>query len=190
MLDFTFEFHNEIETIGTEQEFALYRETQLRLRQLAEGHNDLTGAAVTLEPIGGSPTAPNLYQCRIALYARPENLAATSKEEKPTTAVKRAMEAIERQVREKRERLRERSREATAIGANEGLYELTAQEIYATYAENGTPKEWLAQPRAQIATQLMMEEELNQGDAFYAADQILVAAEERVERADAQAQAS
>jgi len=59
---------------------------------------------------------------------------------------------------------------------------LTAQEIYATYAESATPEEWLAQSRTSIATQLMTNAELNQGDAFYAADQILVAAEERAER--------
>lgn len=182
MLDFTFEFHNEVESVGTEQEFELYREAQLRLRQLAESHHDLIGAAVTIEGLAQGPETPYLYRCRVVLYARPENIAAESKEAKPTTALKQALAAIERQVREKRERLRERGREAGAIGANEGLYELTAQEIYATYADSATPEEWLAQSRTSIATQLMTNADLNQGDAFYAADQILVAAEDRAER--------
>lgn len=181
MLDFTFEFHNEVETVGTEQEFELYREAQLRLRQLAEPHHDLTGAAVSLEGLAHGQETPYLYQCRVVVYARPENLAAVSKETEPKTALNEALSAIERQVREKRERLRERSREAGAIGANEGLYELTAQEIYASYADNATPETWLAQSRTAIAAQLMTDEKLNQGDALYAADQILVVAEERSE---------
>ncbi|MEZ4616076.1 MAG: hypothetical protein R2867_11325 [Caldilineaceae bacterium] len=185
-LDFTFEFHNEAKNIGTAQEYELYTEAQLHLRQLAENHHDLTGAAVSLEPIGGGPETPNLYQCRIVVYARPENMAAVSKADRPSTALKQTMAAIERQIREKRERLRERSREVTATGANEGLYELTAREIYATYAEERAPEEWLTQPRTEIATRLMMDQQLNQGDAFYAADQILVAAEEIVENEEAQ----
>jgi ribosome-associated translation inhibitor RaiA len=62
-------------------------------------------------------------------YVRPSNIAATEKADNPMTALKGALNAVERQVREKRKRLKEHwerpgndpvSREVTELEAAEG----------------------------------------------------------------------
>ena len=45
------------------------------------------------------------YEATVVVYARPENIAATEKEDNPTTALKGALSAVERQVRQKRDKL-------------------------------------------------------------------------------------
>lgn len=186
MVDFTFEFRNEVQSLSRDQEERLRQEAEERLRHLSESHQDLIGAAVSLEHLTEGQVTPHLYQGRVVVYARPDNIAAVTKEADPTRAIKRTLDAIERQVREKRERLRARSRETSALGTYEGLYEMVPQEIYATYGRSRSPAEWLAQPRSEIAARLMVEENLSEGDAFYAADQIQVMAQEMTENPDIQ----
>jgi ribosome-associated translation inhibitor RaiA len=103
-LDFDFEFYSEAPDPNDE----LKTEAERRLRQLAEGHSDLIGASVAVEPAAQNQNAETLlYQARIVAYIRPSNLAATEQAESAEAALKGALEAIERQIREHREKLRE-----------------------------------------------------------------------------------
>ena len=99
-LDFTIEFTSE--DISEAVETALFQEADERLRQLAEGHTDLTGSAATIKH-----PAPALYEATVVVYGRPDHLAATEKNEDATTALKGALSAIERQVRQRRQKLRQ-----------------------------------------------------------------------------------
>ena len=101
-LDFTIEF-NSVD-IGAQLEEELFLEADGRLRDLAAGHDDLRGAAVNIrEPATGESSYQ--YEATVVVYARPENIAATEKEDNPTTALKGALSAVERQVRQKRDKL-------------------------------------------------------------------------------------
>ncbi|RIK33696.1 MAG: 30S ribosomal protein S30 [Chloroflexi bacterium] len=105
-MGFTVEYHIEARNLGEVVENNLKAEAEERLRKLMKGHSDITGAAVALtEP--AERTTSFLYRARVVVYARPEQIAAVSEEETPQAALKGALTAVERQVREKRDRLRE-----------------------------------------------------------------------------------
>ncbi|MGC9347692.1 MAG: HPF/RaiA family ribosome-associated protein [Anaerolineae bacterium] len=101
--DFSFEFLSEIDQPIEE----LRAEVEQELRDLAEDHTDMIGASVALEELTGQAT-PHRYQARIVVYMRPSDIAAVEKAPTPVTAVEQAMESIERQIREDRQKLRER----------------------------------------------------------------------------------
>jgi hypothetical protein len=61
------------------------------------------------------------------------------------------------------------------------VYELTAQEIYDSYAQGIDPADLLDQSRIDLATRLRVEEGLKQEEAYYAADQMLAYARQWVE---------
>lgn len=181
LLDFTFEFKNEVDYLSKNLEYELYQEAATRLRALKEGHTDLIGAAASLESLTKGDETPHIYRARVVVYGRPEHVASVAKQENPIMAMKEALEGIERQVRERRIRLAQRTQKQAAAGTNEGLYELSAQEIYQAYTNDSLPDVWLEQSRERIAARLMLEENLNQEDAYYAADQILAYAQEILE---------
>lgn len=58
------------------------------------------------------------------------------------------------------------------------IYELSAREIYETYAQQANPAELLEQSRMDLASRLRLAEGLSQEDALYAADQIQAHAQE------------
>ena len=99
---FAFEFYSGI----PDPDDALWAEAEKRLVALATGHDDLVGASVTMEELTGG-TTPYRYQATVAVFKRPDNVAATEKAESPEGALKGALSAAVRQVRELRERLRE-----------------------------------------------------------------------------------
>jgi ribosome-associated translation inhibitor RaiA len=103
-LDFTLEMNTELEDAAAEA--GLFAEADNRLRALAADHDDLTGAAINLRQTARRETP--LLEATVVVYARPENIAATEKAETPEAALKGALEAVERQVRQQRDRLRER----------------------------------------------------------------------------------
>ncbi|MBN1312084.1 MAG: HPF/RaiA family ribosome-associated protein [Anaerolineae bacterium] len=103
-LDFTIEFNSDVTGEATEME--LFTEADERLRDLAGDHNDLTGAAITLRAPAHGKTPP-VYEATVVVYARPENIAATEKTPDLNAAMKGALDAVERQVREKRDKFRE-----------------------------------------------------------------------------------
>lgn len=124
-LDFTIEFNGE--GLSDRVEAAMFAEADSRLRELAEGHDDLTGAAINVRRPAKTETS-FIYEVTVVVYARPKNIAATEKEADPIIALKNTVDAIERQVRKKREKLRDRwerpgndpiSQEVIAIQASE-----------------------------------------------------------------------
>jgi ribosome-associated translation inhibitor RaiA len=104
-LDFTIEFNSDVTDGAVENE--LFVEADGRLHELAEGHNDLTGAAINIRTPAQAETPP-LYEATVVAYVRPENIAATEKAPDVYTALKGALDAIERQIRQKREKLGKR----------------------------------------------------------------------------------
>lgn len=111
---FTYEFFNEVQNLGDALDERLQSEAETRLRKLQQGHTDLIGAAVSLEQPAKAETA-FLYRAGVVVYIRPENLAATAREGDPLTALKRALSQVERQVREQRDRLRQRARQPNLV---------------------------------------------------------------------------
>jgi ribosome-associated translation inhibitor RaiA len=101
-VEFSFEFYSEI----PDPEDALRAEAERRLLALTEGHDDLIGASVTMEELTGE-TTPHRHEASVVVFKRPDNVAATEKAETPEGALKGALSAVERQVREIREQLRE-----------------------------------------------------------------------------------
>lgn len=173
--DFYVEFNIEVPTVG--DEFRL--EAERRLRELTEGHSDIIGASVALENTVKAQT-PQQYKVRIVLYKRPKNLAVIKKDSEPMTALRDALDTLEREVYEIREKLRtaqfKRSQDTEKI-----VYELSADEVYATYARDADPSELLRDGRTKLAAKLMVEEDLSEEAAYYAADQILSVAVEYTE---------
>lgn len=123
-LDFTIEFNSDL----TDKSFegALLGQADSRLRALAAGHNDLTGAAVTLREQAAGETP--IYEATVVAYVRPENIAGKEKDDSPQAALKAALNAVERQIRQKRERLRERWEEPENDPVIQEMVEVVAAE--------------------------------------------------------------
>lgn len=101
--DFHVEFYFEIDQMREE----LKIEADTRLRELAEGHDDMVGASVALERAASGAT-PYLYQARVVVYIRPSNIVAVETADAPETALGGALTVVERKVRERRAKLKER----------------------------------------------------------------------------------
>lgn len=102
--DFTLDWHSELPS--EDMNDVLYDEAEQSLRKLQKGHTDLIGGMVSIkEP--SHKESPPAYVVTVTAYVRPENMAATEKSsDSPRGALKQALRAVERQVRDKRERLR------------------------------------------------------------------------------------
>lgn len=107
--EFTFEFLNEVQSLGDDLEDRMRTVAEERLQKLQRGHNDVIGAAVSVEQPANS-SSDFIYESRVVVYARPENVAANAKMGDPMGALKNAIDGVERQIRERRDKLRERSR--------------------------------------------------------------------------------
>jgi ribosome-associated translation inhibitor RaiA len=103
-LQFQYEFYSRV----PDPEDALRTEVEDRLLALTRGHTDMIGASVTLDELTGEAT-PHRFEARIVVYMRPDNQAATEKANSAAGALKGALNAVERQVRSVRERLRQTS---------------------------------------------------------------------------------
>ncbi len=101
-VNFSYEFYTKIPDPNDEMRDM----AESRLRALTEGHDDVTGAAVSMSELTHEET-PNYFQARVVVYVRPTNIVAIEKDQSPLTALKNAISATERQVREKREKLRQ-----------------------------------------------------------------------------------
>jgi ribosome-associated translation inhibitor RaiA len=102
-LDFAIEFKSDV--INDDMKADLFAEAERRLLQLAEGQNDMIGAAITIRQPASGQTG-FLYEATVVVYSRPEHVAATEKQDNPTAALRQALSAIERQIRERRKKLR------------------------------------------------------------------------------------
>jgi ribosome-associated translation inhibitor RaiA len=103
-LDFTIEFNSQ--GLSDQLEDQMFAEADSRLRELAGDHNDMTGAAINVRRPAKTETS-FIYEVTVVVYARPKHIAATEKEDDPVIALKNSLNAVERQVRKKREKLRE-----------------------------------------------------------------------------------
>ena len=121
--EFDYRFFNETD----QPDDPLREEARAQLIELAGDHDDVIGASVALEELSSSIT-PHRYQARVVAFVRPENIAATEKAEDIETALNGALDAVARQVREKRARLRDEQRETSV---QEVAYEspLSSEEV-------------------------------------------------------------
>jgi hypothetical protein len=173
-LDFHLEFTTKVPHLRDQ----LLPETDERLQALREGHTDLIGAAITIEELTQNET-PHLYRARVVVYIRPKNISGEEKAENPNLALKGALDAVERQVNERRAKLSQPWQQPEHV-TDLGVYELTAEEIYDTFAPRLAAPELLETSRTELATTLIVEHNFEESAAFYAADQILFFAEEIV----------
>ena len=98
---FPIEFNNEIDDVKkSENEY--YTQAVERLSKLAEGHNDISGGVVNLKQPSPGHDTPHIYEVTIALYMGSDNIAATEKGEQFQSTLSGALDAVERQVHERR----------------------------------------------------------------------------------------
>ncbi len=88
---------------------ALKEKVEKRLNKLTNGHKDVTGASLAIETLSGTNQHID-YRVRLVLYHRPENVASVRKGDAVSNLILEVLDAVERQVREQRERLRARNR--------------------------------------------------------------------------------
>ena len=168
--DFYIDYNIEVSSVGDE----FKRETERRLEELALSHSDMVGAAVALEKTADTQTY-DLYRVRIVVYKRPQDIVVTKQDAHPMIALRDALDTLEEQVRTSREKLAQKdTHRDTQIETV--YYELSADEIYATYAKGWQPEDVLRMDHTEIASRLMVEQGLTQDAADFAADQILLVA--------------
>ena len=169
--DFYIDYNIEVSDVGDE----FQRETEQQLRELASSHSDIIGAAVALEKTADTQTY-DVYRVRIIVYKRPQDIAVAKQGTDPMATLREALDALEEQVRAAREKLSQgdthRDSQIESV-----YYDLSADEIYATYAKGWQPEDVLRMDHTEIASRLMVEQGLTQDAADFAADQILLVAE-------------
>ena len=169
--DFYIDYNIEVSNVGDE----FKRETEQRLRELASSHSDMIGAALALEKTADTESY-DLYRVRILIYKRPQDIVVTKEDADPMVTLRAALDVLEDQVRESREKLAQpdphRDSQIESV-----YYDLSADEIYATYAKGWQPEDILRMDHTEIASRLMVERGLTQDAADFAADQILLVAE-------------
>jgi ribosome-associated translation inhibitor RaiA len=169
--DFYIDYNIEVSEVGSE----FKRETEQRLRELAGSHTDMVGAAVALEKTADTQTY-DVYRVRILVYKRPQDIVVTKEDSDPMITLRDALDALEDQVRTSREKLSQpdphRDSQIETV-----YYDLSADEVYATYAKGWQPEDVVRMDHTEIASRLMVEQGLTQDAADFAADQILLVAE-------------
>jgi ribosome-associated translation inhibitor RaiA len=100
-----FEFYSE-DLPTPELEDDLWEAAWNRVQVLAEGHDDLIGASTAIERVEHTET-PHVYKARIVAYIKPNNIVVNEKDDHPMAALQQALDALERQVRKRREKRRE-----------------------------------------------------------------------------------
>ena len=169
--DFYIDYNIEVASMGDE----FKRETEQRITELAAPHTDMVGAAVALEKVADTQSY-DVYRVRILLYKRPQDIVVTKQDSDPMIALRVALDTLEEQVRDSREKLAERNPHRDSQ-IQTVYYDLSADEIYATYAKGLRPDEVLEMDRDELVRHLMLDHALTQDAADFAADQILLVAE-------------
>ncbi|MGD2164988.1 MAG: HPF/RaiA family ribosome-associated protein [Anaerolineae bacterium] len=103
--DLDFEFYGE-DLPTAEAKEDLRAESWKRVQELATGHSDLIGASVAVERVEHHET-PQAFRARIVGYMAPKDVVTKEKATKPMAALQQALDALERQVREEREKRRQ-----------------------------------------------------------------------------------
>jgi hypothetical protein len=78
-----------------------------QLRELADGHHDFVGAAITLREPAANRESSFLFEVTIAACTKPSNTAATGKQESASEAMQDALDAIKHQIRSRRDQQRQ-----------------------------------------------------------------------------------
>ena len=107
MSEFAIEYYVEGTHLSQRQKDAI----EIRLKKLAQGHRDIAGASVAVECVSGANRRAE-YRVRLVVYCKPSNIAATRTQDSVRGAISEALEAVVRQIREQRERMRDRHRTA------------------------------------------------------------------------------
>ncbi len=103
--NFPIEFNNEVDDVK-QSDNELYSVAVDRLTKLAAGHNDISGAVVNFKlPAQERETIP-LFEVTIVAYMGADHIAATEKKEQFRAALDGALDAVERQVRARRNQQR------------------------------------------------------------------------------------
>jgi ribosome-associated translation inhibitor RaiA len=102
-LEFTLEMNSE--HLPKEAEYELFTTAETRLKQLAADQTDLVGAAINIRRPASGETVP-LHEVTVVVYGRPHHISATQKEANPPMALDAALNAVERQIRDRREKLK------------------------------------------------------------------------------------
>lgn len=97
-----FEFYSE-DLPNPELEDDLWAEAWNRVQELARGHDDMIGASVAVERVEHRETA-HVYRARLVGYIKPDNIVTVEKADSPMAALQQALDALERQVRQRREK--------------------------------------------------------------------------------------
>jgi ribosomal subunit interface protein len=104
---FAIEYHSETPDLTDD----LKEKVEKRLQKLAKRHRDITGASLSVDRPSHDDASPyTVYRVRLVVYQRPENVAAVREDDSVATALKDVLDAVARQVRERRDRQRERNR--------------------------------------------------------------------------------
>ena len=169
--DFYIDYNIEVPDAGDE----FKRETEQRLRELAAAHSDIIGASVALEKTADTQSY-EVYRVRVLVHKRPQDIVVTKQDSDPMVTLRDALDALEGQVRASREKLAQpdphRDSQIESV-----YYDLSADEVYATYAKGWQPEDVVGMDHTEIASRLMVEHGLTQDAADFAADQILLVAE-------------
>ena len=103
---FPIEFNNETDDVK-KSENKHYTVAVNRLSKLAEGHNDISGAVVNLKQPAKEYQTAYTNEVTIVVYMGSDHIAATEKGEHFQSALMNgALDAVERQVRERRKQQR------------------------------------------------------------------------------------
>lgn len=168
--DFYIDYNIDVQ--GVSEGFKL--ETEQQLQKLAASRSDIVGAAVALEKVADTQSY-DMHRVRILVYKRPQDIVVTKLDPDPMIALRTALDTLEELVRNSREKLADRNPHRDSQ-IETIYYDLSAEEIYATYAKGWKPDEVLEMDRDEIIRHLMVNHNLMQDAAEFAADQILLAA--------------
>ena len=100
--EIAFEYYSE----NHELTDALKAKVEQRIQKLAKKHHDITGVSVAIQRVEHTHT-PHAYRARVIIYHKPANAVATEVAPTVEEALLRALNSVERQVREQRRKLRE-----------------------------------------------------------------------------------
>lgn len=108
--EFPIEYQTDVPLLTKE----LQEHIEDRLLDLAADNTDLKGASISVREEAGRSTP--LFQARILVYMRPDDVVGVENHETVDGALRGAVKVVERQVREKRKKLREHWKRADLPG--------------------------------------------------------------------------
>lgn len=129
----TLEFNSE--QLHKKVEYDLFVQAETQLKKLARGHSDITGAAVNVRRPAHGETTP-LFEVTVVVYGRPDHIAATQKKSEPSLALSAALDAVERQIRERRDKLKKHWQQPGNTAAEQEIRTVIAAEA----GEDGDPR--------------------------------------------------